>query len=146
METELATDVMPLRLGLDGNVIIPMTFFPSIKKGDYDDAWASNAVRCLPAFTPDARDPDTGQVDLNHASSRNTPSNRKKYLGQCVRIFFARRAMVTFGMPMTITSETCTQMRELFQTRETTHSNWMDLCQCRCVICWMYFSKIRDQE
>ena len=81
METELVADVTPLRLSLDGNVIIPMTIFHSIKKGDYDDAWASNAVRYLPAFTPAARDPDSGQVDLNHVSSRNTPSNRKKYLG-----------------------------------------------------------------
>ena len=66
METELVADVTPLRLGPDGNVIIPMTLFPSIKKGAYDDAWASNAVRGLPAFTPEARDPDTGHVDLNH--------------------------------------------------------------------------------
>ena len=78
METELVADVTPLRLSLDGNVIVPMTIFHSIKKGDYNEAWASSAVRCLPAFTPEARDPDTGQVDLNHVSSRNTPSNRKK--------------------------------------------------------------------
>ena len=81
MEPELVADVTPLRLSPDGSVIIPMTTFPSIKKGDYNEAWASSAVRCLPAFTPDARDPDTGQVDLNHASSKNTASNRKKYLG-----------------------------------------------------------------
>ena len=80
MEAELVADVTPLRLSIDGKVIIPMTIFHSIKKGDYDDAWASTAVRYLPAFTPEARDPDSGHVDLNHVSSRNTPSNRKKIL------------------------------------------------------------------
>ena len=132
MEAELVADVTPLRLSLDGNVIVPMTIFHSIKKKDYDDLWASNAVRYLPAFTPVACDPDSGQVDLNHVSSRNTPSNRKKILGKVRQdIFFARHAMVTFGMPMTSTSTICTQMREVCQTREITHSNWMDLRQFR---------------
>ena len=90
METELVADVTSLRLGPDGNVIIPMALFHSIKKGDYNDAWASSAVRYLPAFTPAARDPDSGQVDLNHASSRSTPSNRKKILGIVRQDIFLR--------------------------------------------------------
>ena len=81
MEPELVVDVTPLKLSQDGSLIVPMTLFPSIKKGDYNEGWASSAVGCLPAFTPEARDPDSCQVDLNHASSRNTPSNRKKILG-----------------------------------------------------------------
>ena len=78
-ETELVHDTSPLTQTDDGKVIIPMHVFHSIFKKQYDGAWASTAVRYLPAFTPAAFDKETGQVDLNHKSSKDTVTNRKKY-------------------------------------------------------------------
>ena len=79
-ETELDRDTSPLMQTDDGKVIVPMNVFHSIFKKNYGDAWASTAVRYLPAFTPAAFDEESGQVDLNHTSSRDNKPNRKKIL------------------------------------------------------------------
>ena len=77
MESVLEVDNSPLLMTDDGNVIVPMSVFHSITKKDYDDVWAVTAVKYLPAFTPRAIDRRSGQVDLNHACSKNNKTNRK---------------------------------------------------------------------
>ena len=79
-EVELVRDTSPLTLTDDGKVIIPMHVFYSVIKKEYDDAWATTAVKYLPAFTPAAFDKETGQVDLTHNCSKDTKRNRAKLL------------------------------------------------------------------
>ena len=83
-ESELFHDTSPLTQTDDGKVIVPMHAFEFIFKKSYGDAWASTAVRYLPAFTPAAFDKESCQVDLNHTSSRDNKFNRKRLL-QIVR-------------------------------------------------------------
>ena len=79
VESVLEVDKLPLSLTDDGNVIIPMSVFHSIKKNYYNNVWAVIAVRYLPAFTPMAVDRRSDQVDLNHLCSKNI-KNRKALL------------------------------------------------------------------
>ena len=79
-EVELVRDTSPLTLTDDGKVVIPMHVFYSVIKKEYDDAWATTAVKYLPAFTPAAFDKETGQVDLTHNCSKDTKRNRAKLL------------------------------------------------------------------
>ena len=79
-DDELVRDTSPLTHTDDGKVVIPMHVFHSVIKKKYDDAWATTAVRYLPAFTPAAFDKETGQVDLTHICSKDTKKNRAKIL------------------------------------------------------------------